>query len=79
MWKDSKTQNVKRLKNSKCDKTYNVTELKNIKCDKTKKKLNMWQNKTKTQSFTTQKSKCEKKNKSWQNLSLPWIVTKLRN
>ena len=59
-----KTQKVKRLKNSKCDKTYNVTKLKNLKCDKTKKKLQMWQNKTKTQSFTTQKLKNSKKKKS---------------
>ena len=57
MWENSKTQNVTKLKNLKCDKTQK------LKCDETYK-LKNWQN-IKTQN----KTKCDKKVKWWENLS----------
>ena len=74
---NSKTQNVTKLKKSKCDKYPNVTKLKKSKCDQTQKlkmwrkntqNLKMWQNsKLKMWQSSTTQNVTTKKFKMWQN------------
>ena len=58
MWQNSRTENMTKLKNAKCDKTK-----KNSKCDRTKK-LTMWLKRTNSKCDKTQKLKCGKPKKN---------------